>query len=87
MIELQEDAEFVPLIADLIATLLTRDQMDDEKDRLFTLNIWTNNRDLPFSFESDCHFEFMQEGLRIEDNTAVMYLFYDTIEYVLVEKQ
>ena len=87
MIELQKDAEFVPLVADLIATLMTRDEMDDARDRLFTLNIWTNNRDLPFSFESHCHFEFMQEGLRIEDDRAVMYLFYDVIEYIRVDKE
>lgn len=87
MIELQKDAEFVPLMADLVATLLTRDSMEDERDRLFTLNIWTNGRDLPFQFESHCHFEFMQEGLRIEDDRAVMYLFYDVIEYIRVDKE
>ena len=60
MIELQKDAEFVPLVADLVATLMTRDEMESDEDKLFTLNIWTR---------------------------AVMYLFYDVIEYIRVDKE
>ena len=84
MIEVHQESDFTITIADLISTM---DTLDNTGDKLFTLNIWTHGRDLPFVFENHCHFEFLQESIRIDDNRAVMYIFYDEIEYIKVEKQ
>lgn len=80
MIELCDECEYTILFADLIGTLSAK-----EKDgEYFTLKIWTHNRNLPFEFDSDCYFNFLQEGLRIEENNMIMYIFYDEIEVIMV---
>ena len=84
MIEVGENCDFTITIADLIATM---DSLEKTGNKMFTLKVWTHGRDLPFLFESHCHFEFLQESIRIDDGRAVMYLFYDEIEYLKVEKQ
>ena len=82
MIELCDDCEYTVLVADLIATLLTRDKYDEK----WTLKIWITGVDLPFVFESDNHFDFLQEGLRVESKSNIVYLFYDLISLVEVLK-
>jgi len=80
MIETVKGCDYTITFADLIATL---DTLDDE---YFLLKIWTHGRDLPFEFENNCHFEFLQESIRIDDGEAIMYIFYDEIEFIKVEK-
>lgn len=82
MIELCDDCEFTILFADLIGTLSALEKADES----FALCIWVSNRDLPFRFESDLHFEFLQEGLRIDDGKFITYLFYDIMEQIMVER-
>ncbi|WP_458456497.1 hypothetical protein [Methanobrevibacter sp.] len=82
MIHTCSECEYTVLVADLITTLMTF-----EKDnKLFLLKIWYNNRDLPFKFNNDCVFEFLQEGIRIDTmNNEILYLWYDAIECFKVE--
>ena len=84
MISVCDDCEFTVLIADVIITL---SELEKREPHLFTLKIWCNGRDLPFNFENHCDFNFLQEGIRIEDGRAVMYIWYDTIEYIRVDKE
>lgn len=81
MISISESSEYSILIADLIATLMTK----DKKGEPFILKIWYNTRDLPFIFSSECAFEFLQEGIRIDSIEAIYYLWYDAIECFKVE--
>ena len=82
MIELCDDCDYTILIADLIATLMTYDK--DKKP--FTLKIWINGTELPFEFDCSSHFNFLQEGLRVETNERIVYLFYDILSEVEVLK-
>ena len=84
MIDVCDDCEYTVLIADLIITM---NQLQETPPNLFTLKIWTTGRDLPFTFENHCDFHFLQEGIRIEDERAVMYVWYDCIEYIRVDKE
>lgn len=82
MIELCDDCDYTILIADLIATLITF-----EKDKeSFELKIWYSNTEIPFLFDSDSLFSFLQEGLRVEYNSKITYLFYDLITSIEVIK-
>lgn len=76
MISVCDDCEYTILFADLIETLSALDK--------FILEVYVNGCELPFVFESDNDFHFIQEGVRISDGNDVMYLFYDTIAYVRV---
>lgn len=82
MIELCDDCDYTILIADLIATLMTMDK--DSKP--FTLKIWITGSELPFEFESFNHFDFLQEGIRVETSDKIVYLFYDVINQLEVVK-
>lgn len=82
MIELCEDCEYTVLIADLIATLGTY----DKHNKPFTLKIWVSSVELPFEFDSSSHFDFLQEGLRVETKERIIYLFYDIITEMEVIK-
>lgn len=82
MIELCEDCDYTILIADLIATLMTMDKYG----KPFTLKIWITGSELPFEFDSDSHFDFLQEGIKVEDNDKIEYLFYDIISQIEVLK-
>lgn len=82
MIELCDDCDYTILIADLIATLMTMDK--DSKS--FTLKIWITGSELPFEFESYNHFDFLQEGIRVETSDKIVYLFYDVINQLEVVK-
>ena len=82
MIELCENCNFTVLIADLIGTLLSLDK--DEK--LFILKIYYNNWEIPLKFDNECHFDFLQEGIRIESDYKITYLFYDTVNSFEVVK-
>ena len=82
MIELCKDCEYTVLIADLIATLMTYEKYNDS----FELKIWYSNTELPFIFDSKCYFDFLQEGLRVEYNSNIKYLFYDLITSIEVIK-
>ena len=80
MIEVCDDCDYTVMIADLIATLMTLDKHNEK----FTLKIWISNTELPFPFESNCHFDFLQEGLRVDDLSTIRYLFYDIITLIEV---
>ena len=82
MIELCDDCDYTILVADLIATLMTMDK--DSKP--FTLKIWITGSELPFEFESFNHFDFLQEGIRVETSDKIVYLFYDVINQLEVVK-
>lgn len=82
MIELCDDCDYTILIADLIGTLMAY----DKDDKYFVLKIWINGTELPFEFESYNHFDFLQEGLRVETNKRIIYLFYDIISQIEVLK-
>ena len=82
MIEVCDECDYVILIADLIATLGV---MNNDNQR-FCLKIWCNNVELPFEFDSDCYFNFLQEGLRVEDKNHIHYLYYDVMEHIRVDK-
>ena len=82
MIEVCDDCDYTVLIADLIATLMTYDK--DKKP--FILKIWINGTELPFEFDCSSHFNFLQEGLRVETNERIVYLFYDILSEVEVLK-
>ena len=82
MIEVCDDCEYTVLIADLIATLMTY----DKDNKPFTLKIWVTGSELPFEFDYSSHFDFLQEGLRVETNERIVYLFYDILSEVEVLK-
>ena len=82
MIELCDDCDYTILVADLIATLMTM----DKDNQVFTLKIWITGSELPFEFESYNHFDFLQEGIRVESNERIVYLFYDIISQIEVIK-
>ncbi len=82
MIEICDDCDYTVLIADLIATLMTYDK--DKKP--FILKIWITGSELPFEFDCSSHFNFLQEGLRVETNERIVYLFYDILSEVEVLK-
>lgn len=82
MIELCDDCDYTILVADLIATLMTM----DKDDKQFTLKIWITGSELPFEFDCSSHFDFLQEGLRVETNEKIIYLFYDIWSEVEVLK-
>ena len=82
MIEVCDDCEYTILIADLIATLMTMNK-DNES---FTLKIWITGSELPFEFESFNHFDFLQEGIRVETSEKIVYLFYDVINQMEIVK-
>ena len=82
MIEVCDDCEYTVLIADLIATLMTKDKHDES----FILKIWITGSELPFEFDSSNHFDFLQEGIRIETKERIVYLFYDILTQVEVLK-
>ncbi len=82
MIEVCDDCDYTVLIADLIATLMTYDK--DKKP--FILKIWITSSELPFEFDCSSHFNFLQEGLRVETNERIVYLFYDILSEVEVLK-
>lgn len=78
MISKLEENEYTYLIADLMITL---DQADE-----FVVKFWISGNDLPFSFTDRADFCFMQEGVRIEVDGRVNYLFYDNIDNIQVLK-
>lgn len=82
MIELCDDCDYTVLIADLIATLMIYDK--DKKP--FVLKIWITGSELPFEFDCSSHFNFLQEGLRVETREKIVYLFYDMISEIEVLK-
>ena len=82
MIELCENCDYTILMADLIATLMTKDKHNEP----FTLKIWITGSELPFEFDSGSHFDFLQEGIRVETNERIVYLFYDIISQIEVIK-
>lgn len=75
MIELCDDCEYSVLIADLIATLM----VFDKHQKPFEVLVWCNTSELPFKFTNDSHFTFLQEGLRVECDDTIKYIFYDVI--------
>lgn len=83
MIELCDECEYSIIVADLIATLMTY----DKHGKAFDVKIWFSNHNLPFTFDSDSHFDFLQEGVRIESDIGISYIFYDVIEFIYVVKK
>ena len=82
MIELCDDCDYTILIADLISTLM----IYDKDNTPFLLKIWIGGSELPFEFKSSYHFYFLQEGIRVETNDKIEYLFYDVINQIEVIK-
>ena len=83
MIELCENCEYSILIADVIGTLMT---MDKDKQS-FVVKVWYQNRELPLKFDSDSHFDFLQEGIRIDNGWKICYLWYDIIDSIEVVRR
>lgn len=82
MIELCEECDYSILIADLIATLMVLEKHKES----FVVKMWCNTSELPFIFTDDSHFNFLQEGLRVERNGSIKYIFYDVITCIEVLK-
>lgn len=83
MIDLCENCEYSILIADVIATLMTMEK--DEKP--FVIKIWYQNRELPLKFDSGSHFDFLQEGIRIDNGQKICYMWYDIIDSIEVVRK
>lgn len=81
MIDTCNDCEYTILVADLIATLMTK----EKNNEFFLLKIWYTAHELPFIFNSNSAFEFLQEGIRIDTLDGIFYLWYDAIECFKVE--
>lgn len=75
MIELCDECDYSITIADFIATLMTYEKHNTP----FSVKIWSSSSELPFEFDSDAHFTFLQEGLRVETKEKVSYIFYDVM--------
>lgn len=76
MIYKAEDCEYTILIADLMVTL---DSLDE-----FIIKLWIGSKDLPFKFDNTSDFHFLQEGIRVETDNRINYIFYDTIDSIQV---
>jgi len=76
MIDVCDDCEYTITIADLIETLASCDK--------FVIRIWLTGSELPFVYNQNHDFIFLQESIRICDGRSVMYIFYDMISYVRV---
>ena len=76
MISLCEDCEYTVLIANLIETLSSVER--------FSLKIWVSNVELPFKFNESDDIQFLQEGVRIERDGKIEYIFYDLITHIKV---
>ena len=76
MISLCDDCEYTILIADLIETLASM--------KKFVLRIWIGSNELPLMFNHEYDVKFLQEGIRIQKNNVVEYIFYDVITEVRV---
>lgn len=86
MIKIEEDCEFITMIADLIKLL--GNLKDDYK-----LKIWVSGCESPFEFSSDENITFLNEGIRfhkkirpkyLENVDTFSYIFYDSIVNILV---
>ena len=71
MISVCDDCEYTTMIADLIETLASMDK--------FLLKIWIGNSELPYLFNHNHDIRFLQEGVRIQNENVVEYIFYDII--------
>lgn len=76
MIYKAEDCEYTVLIADLMVTL--------DSLKKFTLKIWVGSKDLPFKFDETSDLQFLQEGIKVETEDRIIYIFYDTIDSIQV---
>ena len=76
MIRKCDDCEYSVLIADLMVTLDRADQ--------FILKIWTGGKELAFIFDDEHTLTFLQEGIKAEKGNRVNYIFYDTIDNIMV---
>ena len=75
-INIDDNAEFTLLIADLIETLAQTTK--------FQLKIWISTSELPLEYtECDC-FYFTQEGFRVDTGCMIDYIFYDNIVSVKI---
>ena len=78
MISIESDNDFTYLIADLIKQLSVLEK--------YTFKVWVTGSDLPFEFNENCSYHFMQEGMRVINGTGIGYLFYDTISAMEIIK-
>ena len=87
MIEVEDECEFVTLIADLIKFIANSDK--------FTLKIWVSGSEIPFEFDKECDFLFLQEGFRATrtrtfkyggSEVSTNYIFYDNIVNIQVRE-
>lgn len=86
MIEIENDCEFITMIADLIKLIGSKKQ--------FALKIWLNGCESPFEYSDEDDFLFLNEGMRIHRNVKYKamsggfknwsYIFYDNIVNVQV---
>jgi hypothetical protein len=76
MIQKCDDCEYALAIADLMVTL---DSLD-----FFVLKIWIGGRELPFKFDAEHTLTFLQEGIRAEKDNRINYVFYDSIDNIMV---
>ena len=73
-VTVHEDSEFSILVADFIETIASTTK--------FLLLVWINGSELPFEFNQNCTFHFMQEGFRVSNGNTIDYIFYDNIATV-----
>ena len=78
MIQKCEDCEYSILIADLMVTLDSADE--------FVMKVWIGGKEIPFIFDDEHTITFLQEGIKAEKKNRVNYIFYDSIDNVMVIK-
>ena len=75
-IEIQDDVEFTPTIADLIKTIANL--------KSYELLIWVNVSEIPFKLDANCNYLFLQESVKVKRGNQICYIFYDMISGINV---
>lgn len=67
----KEGCDYSVMIADLMITL--------DSLKKFIVKFWIGTVEVPYEYEEDSDFEFLQEGIKITTDGKSTYLWYDTI--------
>ena len=78
MIYKQNDCEYTITIADLMVTL--------DKLKYFHLSIWIRGNEIPYKFHHYWDLEFLQESVKCTEGNKIVYIPYDEISAIEVEK-
>ena len=73
------DGEFSYFVTDTIITLNDLEEFD--------FKIWIQNVDLPFEYDETYEYLFLQEAMKVSNDTLVEYILYDMISYMTIIKR